>query len=132
MSFRKTKGDAGEAIAEAHLVSLGCAILERNFNADGGEVDIICREGGVLLFVEVKTRGRKRQGEPAEAVGPAKQRRIIAAAMAYLSEHEAWDEPCRFDVIAIAADAEGKLCVSEHIKDAFDASDMAEGGYQPF
>jgi putative endonuclease len=132
VSFRKKKGDAGENLAVAHLQSLDYTILKRNFSASGGEVDIICKDGDMLVFVEVKTRAGRRQGEPAEAVGPAKQRRIIAAAMEYLSEYEAWDEPCRFDVIAVAADKNGRLQFWEHLQDAFDALSVGEEGYQPF
>ena len=60
-------------------------MLYRNYRArGGGEVDLVCRDGKTLVFVEVKTRTREDFGTPAEAVTPAKQRLIARGAQSWL------------------------------------------------
>lgn len=77
-------------------------LLARNYQCRQGEVDIIAGEDTYLLFVEVKYRKDLRKGYPAEAVTPAKQRRIRQVARYYLYEHHLpEDTPVRFDVAAI-------------------------------
>ncbi len=103
----KAIGDEGEALALAHLLRAGLALVERNYrvargpHARGGEVDLILRErDGTLVFVEVRQRAGSAHGGAAASVGAAKQRRIVLAAQHYLMR---WPSPppCRFDVVAI-------------------------------
>ncbi len=103
----KAIGDEGEALALAHLLRAGLALVERNYrvargpHARGGEVDLILRErDGTLVFVEVRQRAGADHGGAAASVGRAKQRRIVLAAQHYLMR---WSSPppCRFDVVAI-------------------------------
>jgi putative endonuclease len=103
----KAIGDAGEALALAHLQRAGPVLVERNYRvargpgARGGEVDLILRErDGTLVFVEVRTRHDGGHGGAAASVGSAKQRRIVLAARHYLMRLAA-PPPCRFDVVAI-------------------------------
>ena len=103
----KAIGDEGEALALAHLLRAGLALVERNYrvargpHARGGEVDLILRErDGTLVFVEVRQRAGTGHGGAAASVGAIKQRRIVLAARHYLMR---WPHPppCRFDVVAI-------------------------------
>jgi putative endonuclease len=96
---KQTTGDEGEALAAQHLVRHGLRVLERNFRVKGGEIDLICRDGEMTVFVEVRRRANRDFGGAAASVGPAKQRRLILAARHWLATHG--DIPCRFDVVAI-------------------------------
>ena len=90
-------GDRGEREAARFLRRRGLRVLIRGYRTDQGEVDLIARDGDTLVFVEVKSR---RQGEPAEAVTPEKQRRLTLAALHFLRRHDLLEQPCRFDVVA--------------------------------
>lgn len=80
----------------------GYTILERGFRCRQGEIDLIARDGGVLVFVEVKYRRNESLGAPAEAVNTRKQRRIREAARYYLYSRGLGENiPCRFDVVGI-------------------------------
>ena len=117
----KTLGDAGEALALAHLASHGLTLLKRNYRvaagprARGGEVDLILRDrDGTLVFVEVRARASASHGGAAASITPAKQRKLIYAARHYLMAF-ASPPPCRFDVVAIDGDR------LEWLRGAFDA-----------
>lgn len=94
-------GRSGEDIAALFLLQKGWTILGRNVRFADGELDLVAQDKDTLVFVEVKTRSTDARGEPGQAVGRAKQMRLIRAASRYLSAHKAWDRPCRFDVISI-------------------------------
>jgi putative endonuclease len=111
-------GKRGEDLACRELERLGYAIVARRFRLRRGELDIVARDGGVLVFVEVKTRTGKRFGEAAEAVTCTKQRRIALLAHEYLLRHCVSDCPCRFDVVSVYLD--GGAPVVEIIRNAFD------------
>ena len=105
MASTTDKGRGAESRAAAHLVALGYHIIERNARTAGGELDIVAREGGDLVFVEVRSRADDRAGPAEDTVGPAKRRRVARAAAAYLIERNPPRETCRFDVVAINGDA---------------------------
>ena len=111
-------GKSGEDLACRELERRGYAIVARRFRVRSGELDIVARDGGVLVFVEVKTRAGRRFGSAAEAVTAAKQRRIARLAHEYLLRHRMSDCPCRFDVVSVQIDA-GTPAV-EIIRNAFD------------
>ncbi|HEY5577446.1 MAG TPA: YraN family protein [Deferrimonas sp.] len=117
---RRARGDTAEDRACRHLEGLGCTIVERNFRTKGGEIDIVAREGDVLVFVEVRSREDAGFGTPEESVTPAKRRRIVAAARRYLSNvpPSSWRE-ARFDVIAVQGS--GDAAALRHYPAAFDA-----------
>lgn len=95
-------GSRYEEQAAVFLTQEGYEILERNFRCKSGEIDLICKEGSYLVFVEVKYRSSGESGDPAEAVGLRKQKKIIDTARYYLYIHKYQeDTPCRFDVVAI-------------------------------
>ena len=97
----KKFGDSGEAFAAEYLAGKGFSILERNYRTPMGEIDLIARDGRVLVFIEVKTRKTERYGRPALAVGLEKQRRIIRAAVWYTSKRQGELPTCRFDVVEV-------------------------------
>ena len=96
-------GRRGEDLAHRYLRSKGVRVLARNYRPDGGnsEIDIVARDGGVLVFVEVKTRASAEFGSPDRAIGPEKQKNIVRAARAYATRAGIeWSE-VRFDTISI-------------------------------
>lgn len=118
----KALGDAGEALALAHLQRHGLTLVQRNYrvargpNARGGEVDLILRErDGTLVFAEVRARSGSAHGGAAASVTASKQRRIVYAAQHYLQSRQP-APPCRFDVVAIDGER------IEWLRGAFDAS----------
>lgn len=119
---RRALGAAGEAAACAHLERNGYRILARNAREGGVELDIVAERGGVLVFVEVKTRRSADYGGAAEAVDPRKQARIARGAAAWLRAHRARVRAVRFDVITCEPDAARRLRVT-HWEGAFDLSD---------
>ena len=111
-------GDRGERAAARYLRRRGLRIVTRSYHTPWGEIDLVAREGNVLVFVEVKTR---RRGTPAEAVTPEKQRRLTLAALHFLRRHNLLEQRSRFDVVAILWVDDGRPPRIEHIRDAFEA-----------
>lgn len=110
----KSLGDAAEDRAAAFLAAKGYRIVERNFRAKVGELDIVAKDGDTIVFVEVRRRSSVSFGLPQETVVFAKRRKLIRAAQVY-AQARGLDCPMRFDVIA---DGPAGL---EHIEDAFSA-----------
>lgn len=99
---RRQYGQSGEAVAVEHLERQGYTILERNYRTRLGEIDIIAKDGGVLVFVEVKARRSWRHGHPKYALTPAKQRKISMVALIYLKAHGGTTHTrARFDVVTV-------------------------------
>ena len=95
-------GTRGERLAARHLRRRGFKILYRNFRGrQGGEIDLICRDGDTLVFVEVKTRTREDFGRPLEAVNRQKQRRLSLGGLAWLRLLGNPDILFRFDVVEV-------------------------------
>ena len=95
-------GGEGEELAVRYLKTHGYRIIERNFRCPLGEIDVIARHGGYLVFVEIKSRSSSDFGFPQEAVHHYKQRRIIQAAKTYLAQRRLGDTVhARFDVVAV-------------------------------
>ena len=110
----------GESLAVAHLKARGYKILEQNYRAVRGEIDLIARDGDFIVFVEVKTRRSLKFGLPQAAVTIQKQRQISKVALAYLQAKNRFDAPCRFDVIAIHLSPKLELLKLEQIESAFE------------
>lgn len=98
---RQALGLRGETLACAELSRRGYVVLARRYRTRFGEIDIVARDGEMLVFVEVKARDGERFGDGAEAVTPWKQRRVTNMAVDYIARHRLYDRPCRFDVVAI-------------------------------
>lgn len=105
-------------------------MLDRNWRQGRLELDLVCRDGETVVFVEVKSRKARGQGSPAEAVTPAKQRVLGRAAQAWLAAHQAWQSPCRFDVVCVLRD--GDILRLEHHRHAFDFSPALDSGHAPW
>jgi putative endonuclease len=98
---RQQLGKLGEDIACGVLTDRGYAILATRHRTRFGEIDIVAKHDGVLVFVEVKARRSARHGGAIEAISPYKRRRVAAMALDYLAWTGNLDAPCRFDVVAI-------------------------------
>ncbi len=111
---RRSLGGDREKYAADYLKGLGYEILSMNFYCSFGEIDIVARDKGEMVFAEVKYRSSLRSGLPEEAVNIKKQGRIYKSAVYYMyKNHISESAPCRFDVIAL----EGN--VVRHYKNAF-------------
>lgn len=98
---RQALGRWGEDLAASYLAAQGYQVLERNVRTPHGEIDLVARDPGMLVFVEVKTRRSASFGPPEESVTPRKRLHLSASAQAYLQSHPELDGNWRLDVIAI-------------------------------
>lgn len=98
---RRQIGILGETEAARYYRNQGYQMVAANFRTRQGEIDLIVEKGGWLVFVEVKTRAEGSLVEAKEAVTPAKQRKLLAAAGAYLSALPREPEKVRFDVVEV-------------------------------
>ncbi len=112
-------GKHGEDVACAELIRLGYDILERRYRTRFGEIDIVARHQGVVVFVEVKARRGLDFGSGAAAVTGWKQRRVARMAQDFVVRHRLHGHPCRFDVVAVDAGRDGTRV--DVIRGAFDA-----------
>jgi len=111
-------GKRAEDLAARFLEQRGLAILARNFRCRGGEIDLVCRDGKSLVFVEVRLRRNAHYGGAAASITARKQKRIILAARHYLAACAGADADCRFDCILLDGDANA----IEWERDAFSES----------
>ncbi len=102
---KRTLGKEKEFLAASFLTEQGFRIIERNFRCRAAEIDLIAWDGNILSFIEVKYRSSSRCGDPLEAVGANKQRKIYEAALFYIAKKGvASDTQMRFDVVSILGD----------------------------
>ncbi len=100
-------GKRGEDLACEELSRLGYEILERRYRTRFGEIDIVARQSGVVVFVEVKARRGLDFGSGAAAVTAWKQRRVARMAQDFVLRHRLHGQPCRFDVVAVDVGGDG-------------------------
>ncbi|MTD33255.1 YraN family protein [Paludibacterium denitrificans] len=91
-------GQLAEDRALLFLQQQGLQLVERNWHCRGGELDLVMRDGGSWIFVEVRHRADNRFGGAAESITPAKQKKLMHAAEVYLAS-KAIQAPCRFDAV---------------------------------
>ncbi|MCC2954858.1 YraN family protein [Massilia sp. IC2-477] len=103
LSPRQAQGRDWERAALLHLKRHGLKPVEENFRCKGGEIDLVMRDGDILVFVEVRQRAGNDCGGAAASITPAKIRRLVRAAQVYLLRFPV-TPPCRFDVVAIDGD----------------------------
>ena len=115
---RLITGKKGEDLATEYLRRKGYGIIQRNYRARYGEIDIIAKYKSVLIFIEVKTRRGNFLETPLAAVTKKKRIQISKVAQEYLSKKKCFDCDARFDVIAISFQQEHPEI--EHIENAFD------------
>ena len=118
---RRLLGCAGEDAAARWLERAGFVIVARGFRVRCGEIDLVARDGPVVVFVEVKTRTQAAFGRPAEAVTARKRGRIARVASLFLARSGWGDRACRFDVVEVVPD--GTRWRVGHIPDAFRLGD---------
>jgi len=99
----------------------GLVVVARNVRFREGEIDLVCRDGRVWVFVEVKCRHARWGEAPGAAVSFTKQRRLVRLAQHYLKWKGLGDVSCRFDVVAVTIEEDGQATV-RHLPGAFDAS----------
>lgn len=107
LTQRKIIGNKAEDQACAYLLSKGLKLIVRNFSTKAGEVDLIMQDDDTFVFVEVRYRKNNDFGGAAMSVTPAKQKRIIKAALVY-QQKNAPQAAMRFDVVAIDGVGENK------------------------
>jgi len=117
-SARIRTGKRGEDIAVDYLKKEGYQIVERNYRCLFGEVDIVAKDRGTVVFAEVKSRRSDRFGDPQAAVGLEKQKKLSRIAMKYLEERRLYPCNARFDVVAVKIFPAGNEV--EIIRNAFD------------
>ncbi|MBQ8821074.1 MAG: YraN family protein [Lachnospiraceae bacterium] len=102
---KREVGRVAEVSAAAFLEKQGVQIMERNFRNRSGEIDIIGRHEGYLVFFEVKYRSTVKMGYPEEAVSPAKQRQICKVSDYYRCVHKLpLSTAIRYDVVSVAGE----------------------------
>ena len=116
---RRALGKKGETAARGYLERHGVRILVENFTCAAGEIDLIGRERGTLLFIEVKTRSSSAFGPPQLAVHYRKQKQIVRTAQWFLAERRIPEVACRFDVLAVTFPKGEEVPRIDWLRDAF-------------
>ncbi|MGA8248458.1 MAG: YraN family protein [Nocardioides sp.] len=111
---RLALGAYGERLAARHLTDLGMVVLDRNWRCDSGEIDLVLRDGDVLVVCEVKTRSSAGCGSPHEAVTPAKLDRLRRLAARWTQEHHVYPVDVRLDLVAVRCRRRGPAEI-EHV-----------------
>jgi putative endonuclease len=112
-------GRCAEDIAAAYLVARGLELLARNVRCKAGEIDLVCRDGVVLVLIEVRQRTRADFGGALASVARPKRRKLVRAARFLLHITPAWRRSIvRFDVVGIQGDPCGRHEIA-WVKDAF-------------
>jgi putative endonuclease len=108
-------GNYGERLAARHLTAGGMVLLESNWRTSTGEIDLLLRDGDVLVVCEVKTRTSDVCGLPHEAVDTAKVERLRRVADEWVAGHAADPSDVRVDLVAVTRPRKGASMV-EHVR----------------
>ncbi len=100
---RSALGAYGETLAARHLIEQGMIVLDRNWRCDQGEIDLVLRDGPVLVVCEVKTRSTTAFGSPLEGVTEQKAARIRRLAARWLAAHSVRPAEVRIDLVGVLA-----------------------------
>lgn len=115
---RTSLGQAGEHHARRFLEAKGFTFITANWRCRYGELDLVMQDGECLVFVEVKTRHGEGAGRAEESMSAAKTQRILAAAGAFVSEHERLSSLVwRVDLVALTLTREGTVSRVTHAID---------------
>lgn len=113
-------GAGWELAARRHLEAAGLRLLVANKRYRMGEIDLVMRDGDVVVFVEVRYRRSPGFGGSAPSVDFVKQRKLVLAAQCFLAEHsDLANRTCRFDVVAMDGSVDAPRI--DWIRNAFDA-----------
>ena len=117
MNLRQTLGRYGEERAAIYLQDRGYEILERNWRSRNGEIDLVTRDKGLIVFVEVKTRNGSGYGHPFEAITAEKVSRMRRLAADWCSAKQVSGLKVRLDAISVLISG-GRVSI-EHLKQVF-------------
>jgi putative endonuclease len=112
---RQALGAYGEEVAARHLTEAGMVLLDRNWRCGEGEIDLVLRDGRVLVVCEVKTRTSYLCGTPHEAITEAKLDRLRRLGQAWIREHGVSVEEARVDLVAVLRPPKGPAVV-DHVR----------------
>jgi len=112
---RRELGRFGEAYAARHLAERGMVVLDRNWRCEAGEIDLVLRDGRVLVVCEVKTRSSEAFGSPLEGVTERKAARLRRLAARWLAEHDLRSPDIRIDLVGVLMPA-GRSPVVDHVR----------------
>ncbi len=115
-------GERGEKLAERFLRERGYKILVRRYKGRHGEIDLVCRDDDILVFVEVKTRASEEYGAPSVAVDAEKQKNLTRTALEYLREIGNPEVQFRFDIVEVVMADKREASEIRLIQDAFTMS----------
>lgn len=127
-SFIYSIGQRGEVVACEFLLRAGYKILEKNYRCKLGEIDMIAKHDGRIVFVEVKTKTSQKFGTPQEAVDVKKQRKLFRLAAWYLKEKKLEDYPATFEVVAVLLEGDREPQI-RLIPNAFEKDDKSNKDY---
>ena len=112
----KQRGDDAETLAAGYLEAQGLSLLQRNYHCRFGEIDLVMKQGGMIVFVEVRMRSHTAFGGAAASITASKQQKLIRTAEHFLQQHG--NAACRFDAIVMNTLDSSQI---EWIRDAFSA-----------
>jgi putative endonuclease len=114
-AVNRALGAYGEALAARHLVEQGMVLLDRNWRCEAGEIDLVLRDGRVLVVCEVKTRSSVACGHPHEAVTPAKVARLVELGVRWQRARDVRAEELRIDLVCVIRPRRGPSTV-DHVR----------------
>lgn len=112
---RQALGAYGEDVAARFLTEAGMVLLDRNWRCPEGEIDLVLRDGRVLVVCEVKTRTSYLCGTPHEAITDTKLDRLQRLGRAWMQSHGVVAEGARVDLVAVLRPAKGPAVV-DHVR----------------
>ena len=112
---RQALGRYGETVAAQLLIEAGLTLLDRNWRCDEGEIDLVLREGAVLVVCEVKTRRGDLGGTPHEAIDDAKLDRLHRLGRRWMTAQDLHSDDVRVDLVAVIQPARGRAVV-DHVR----------------
>ena len=115
---RRRIGRRAELLARERLERMGYRVLEANYRATGGEIDLVTEHSGIFVFVEVPSKTTQSAGQPEESITPQKRTHLVAAAQEYLQAHDAEDRDWRIDLVAIEFGTNGIVTRFDVIENA--------------
>lgn len=116
---KQSTGKHAEALAKAYLEQRGHTFIAANWRCRLGEIDLITRQGDMLVFTEVRARRADNTAEAAASIGSHKRQKMIRAAQLYLSQHDIAEAVWRIDLVVVALPPGGQP-ILEHMEDALD------------
>jgi putative endonuclease len=112
---RQALGRYGERVAARHLIDRGMVVLDRNWRCEDGEIDLVLRDGRVLVVCEVKTRSSTAFGHPLEAVTEAKADRLRDLSVRWVAAHGVRPDGVRIDLVGVLMQPRGRPAL-EHVR----------------